>query len=233
MRAARSAVCTGKGKAPAVLITSGQHANETTGVVGALRAARRLAKDPDEHFAVVPLENVDGYELHQRLIVDQPEYMHHAGRFSALGDDLWFYPKVPVDQTARVKALELSGAGLHLNLHGYPAHEWTRPLTGYLPKGYELWTLPKGFFLIINHHPGWKKRAFAMMEEITAALSADRKLVAFNARQIEIAFAHMRRKPFEVMNGFPYLIAEGKSTRCRSRSSPRRLTRPSTARTSS
>ena len=170
-----------------------------------------LSLDPDAHFAVVPLENVDGYELHQRLIVDQPEYMHHAARFSALGDDLWFYPKVPVDQTARVKALELSGAGLHLNLHGYPAHEWTRPLTGYLPKGYELWTLPKGFFLIIDHHPGWKRRAFAMMEEITAALSADQKLVAFNARQIEIAFAHMRRKPFAVMNGFPYLIAEGKS----------------------
>jgi hypothetical protein len=158
----------------------------------------------------VPLENVDGYELHQRLIVDQPDYMHHAARFSALGDDLWFYPKVPVDQTARVKALELSGAGLHLNLHGYPAHEWTRPLTGYLPKGYELWTLPKGFFLIINHHPGWKKRALAMMKEITAALSADRKLVAFNARQIEIASAHMRRHPFDVMNGFPYLIAETK-----------------------
>jgi hypothetical protein len=196
-----------RGNGPAVLITSGQHANETTGVAGALRAAQRLARNPDAHFAVVPLENVDGYELHQRLIVDQRDYMHHAARFSALGDDLWFYPKVPHDQTARVKALELSGAGLHLNLHGYPAHEWTRPLTGYLPKGYELWTLPKGFFLIINHHPRWKKRAFAMMEEITGALSADRRLVAFNAGQIAVAGAHMR-KPIEVMNGFPYLIAE-------------------------
>ena len=198
-----------KGSGPAVLITSGQHANETTGVVGALRAAQRLARNPEAHFAVVPVENVDGYELHQRLIVDDPAYMHHAARFSALGDDLWFYPKVPADQTARVKALTLSGAGLHLNLHGYPAHEWTRPLTGYLPKGYEMWTLPKGFFLIINHHPRWKKRAVAMMEEITAALSADRRLVAFNARQTEVARAHMRKR-FEMMNGFPYLIAESK-----------------------
>lgn len=195
-----------RGRNPAVLITSGQHANETTGVIGALRAAKRLARDPDAHFAVVPMENADGYELHQRLIVDHPHHMHHAARFTALGDDLWFYPKSPVDQTARIEALRLSGAGFHLNLHGYPAHEWTRPLTGYLPRGYAMWTLPKGFFLIINHHPGWKMRAFAMMKSITAALSADRKLVAFNARQMEIARAHMHKNPFAVMNGFPYLI---------------------------
>ena len=53
----------------------------------------------------------------------------------------------PYEIGARNQALELSGAQLHLNLHGYPAHEWTRPFTGYLPRGFELWTIPKGFFL--------------------------------------------------------------------------------------
>ena len=41
--------------------------------------------------------------------------MHHAARFSAVGDDLWLYPAKAVDQTARLEALRLSGAGFHLN----------------------------------------------------------------------------------------------------------------------
>ena len=47
---------------------------------------------------------------------------------------------------ARREAAALSGARLHVNLHGYPAHEWTRPFTGYLPRGFESWSLPRGFF---------------------------------------------------------------------------------------
>src|SRR5262249_51703066 len=54
------------------------------------------------------------------------------------------------------------------------------------------------------------KRAMAMLERITAALSSDRALVALNTRQMEVARAHMRKHPFKVMNGFPYVVAETK-----------------------
>ena len=76
------------GSRPAVVVTGGQHANETTGPVGALRAAQLLLQDPENHLALIPLENPDGYALHQRLCRDNPRHMHHAARYTALGDDL-------------------------------------------------------------------------------------------------------------------------------------------------
>jgi hypothetical protein len=193
-----------KGPGPAVLISSGQHANETSGPVGALRAAHRLASDPDSHFAIVPVENVDGYELHQRLIVENPFHMHHAARYTAMGDDLSFTTEAPgYERQARTEALALSSAKLHLNLHGYPSHEWTRPMSGYLPRGFEMWTIPKGFFLVMCTHAGWEDLGDALLEEVARRLSADERLVAFNARQLACIKAHMPQQPFEERYGIP------------------------------
>ena len=76
--------------------------------------------------------------------------MHHAARYTGLGDDVESRGDTPVyESLIRKEALALMDAKLHINLHGYPAHEWTRPLSGYLPRGFELWTIPKGFFVII------------------------------------------------------------------------------------
>lgn len=198
-----------QGTDPAVLITSGQHANETSGPVGALRAARELVRDPNAHFALVPVENVDGYELHQRLIVDNPLHMHHAARYTAMGDDLSFSsPEPQYERLARNQALALSGAELHLNLHGYPSHEWTRPMSGYLPRGFEMWTMPKGFFLIMCSQPGWSEAGNRLLDEISMGLAADAKLVAFNARQVECVLAHMPDAPFEMRNGIPCIHTE-------------------------
>jgi len=195
-----------KGPGPAVLISSGQHANETSGPVGALRAAQILAADPNQHFAIVPVENVDGYELHQRLIVDNPFHMHHAARYTAFGDDLSFTVPPPIyEREARGKALELSSAKLHLNLHGYPSHEWTRPMSGYLPRGFELWTIPKGFFLIVCTHRGWEAIGETILEEVAKRLAEDKSLVEFNARQIDCVRLHMPNAPFEVRYGIPVL----------------------------
>lgn len=195
-----------KGPGPATLISSGQHANETSGPVGALRAAHRLAADPQSHFAIVPVENVDGYELHQRLIVENPFHMHHAARYTAMGDDLSFTVPDPhsiYERAARNQALELSSAKLHLNLHGYPSHEWTRPMSGYLPRGFEMWTIPKGYFVIICAHPGWEAIGEAVLEEVARRLGEDKGLVEFNARQLACVKVHMPEAPFEVRYGIP------------------------------
>lgn len=197
------------GPGPAVLITSGQHANETSGPVGALRAARALITDPEAHFALVPVENVDGYELHQHLIVENPLHMHHAARYTARGDDISAARAEPLaEQRARAEALRLSGAALHLNLHGYPSNEWTRPLSGYLPRGFEAWTVPKGFFLILCAQPGWEETGRALLAGVTEALARNADLVRINAAQIACFRAHIRDVPFEVQNGIPCFFVE-------------------------
>lgn len=98
-------------------------------------------------------------------------------RVTALGDDLEY--RTPENSGAhlnekeiRFKAQEVSGANLHVNLHGYPSHEWTRPLSGYVPRNFAMWTLPKGFFLIIRHHADWESQAEALLDKVTRHLGA-------------------------------------------------------------
>ncbi len=201
--------CYRSGNGPAVLISAAQHANETSGVVGALRAAQTLAQRPEANFALIPLENPDGYALHQALCRRAPRHMHHAARYTALGDDLEYRDEPPFHEgDARQQALTLSGALLHVNLHGYPAHEWTRPLTGYIPRGFELWTVPKGFFLIVRHHSGWAAQARALTEHVCRALACNADLMAFNAAQRATYNAHAGDLPFEVIHGTACMISE-------------------------
>jgi hypothetical protein len=200
------------GTAAPVMISAGQHANETTGVVGALRAARRLARREGAHFSLSPLENPDGYALHQRLRLGNPRHMHHAARYTALGDDLEYRTRensgaTLFEKEIRIKAEALSGAGLHVNLHGYPAHEWTRPLSGYVPRNFAMWTLPKGFFLILRHLPGWETASEALLDKVTRHLAAIPGLVGENSRQIALYEAHAGETGFRMINGFPCLCS--------------------------
>ncbi len=192
------------GTRPAIVVTAGQHANETSGVVGALRAARRLAEDPGANFAVIPVENPDGYALHRQLCAIHPRHMHHAARYTAFGDDLQSRTEEPWhEKAARLEACRLSGATLHINLHGYPAHEWTRPLTGYLPRGFDAFAIPKGFYLIVRHHPDWADRAVLLRTRLTERLARIPELVAFNRAQLASYRAHAGEPPFPVYHDLP------------------------------
>ncbi len=193
-----------------VMISGGQHPNETTGIVGALRAASALKQREGAHFTISPLENPDGYAIHQRLRQDNPRHMHHAARYTALGDDLEY--RTPENSGAhlnekqiRLKAQDLSGAALHINLHGYPSHEWTRPLSGYVPRGFGMWTLPKGFFLIMRHHPNFEAHAEALIDRVTRHLGKIPGLLAYNDRQIALYEIHAGETGFRIINGFPCL----------------------------
>lgn len=198
-----------KGSSAPVLISGGQHANETSGVVGVLRAAQVLQTKPDAHFALIALENPDGYALHGELRLQHAAHMHHAARYSALGDDIEYRDKPPYfEREARQQALAMSGAQLHVNLHGYPAHEWTRPFSGYVPHGFELWTIPKGFFLILRHHTGWQAEAEALLEHVSAALARVPGLLAFNQRQMALYERHAGPIPFAVKHGMAYTVSE-------------------------
>ncbi|WP_417814128.1 M14 family metallopeptidase [Thalassospira alkalitolerans] len=197
-----------KGTGLPVMISGGQHPNEISGVAGALRGAQELAKRDGAHFTISPLENPDGYALHQRLIVDNPTHMHHAARYTALGDDMEYRSGDGLyEKEIRVRARAISGASLHINLHGYPSHEWTRPLSGYVPRGFDMWTLPKGFFLIMRHHDNWTDRAESFIDQVTRKLAAIPGLLEFNAAQINLYRIHAGETGFRIINGFPCMIS--------------------------
>ncbi|MBX8825306.1 M14 family metallopeptidase [Ochrobactrum sp. SFR4] len=200
-----------KGTDEPMIISGGQHANETTGVVGALRAAHELKSRKGAHFTISPQENPDGYELHRRLCADNPKHMHHAARYTAMGDDLEYRTKDKNgeklwEKAIRTQAEALTGAKLHVNLHGYPSHEWTRPLSGYIPRGFGMWTLPKGFFLILRHHSDWAQQSEELVDHVTRHLSAIDGLVEYNNAQIVLFEKHAGETGFRIINGFPCLI---------------------------
>lgn len=195
------------GQETPMMISAGQHANETTGIVGALRAANRLAARDGGHFTISPQENPDGYEIHKRLCVLQPHHMHHASRYTAMGDDLEYRTGAELYEKAiRLKAEALTSAKLHVNLHGYPSHEWTRPLSGYVPRSFAMWTLPKGFFLIIRHHASWEKEAEQLIDLVTRHLGAIDGLLDYNDAQIRLFEQHAGETGFRIINGFPCLV---------------------------
>lgn len=179
------------GTLPGLVVTAGQHANETSGVVGLLRAAPVLMAERHARVALVALENPDGYALHRHLCATHPHHMHHAARYTALGDDLEARRHPPYHEAdARREALARSEAILHISLHGYPAQEWTRPLSGYVPADFAGWTVPCGFFLILRHHAGVEAQGLAFLEALTSMLATDPDLVAMNRAQLALQTAH-------------------------------------------
>lgn len=197
------------GERPGLVVTAGQHANETSGVVGLLRAAAPLLSESGARIGLVALENPDGYALHRRLCATHPHQMHHAARYTALGDDLEARQAPPFyEDAARREAIELTGARLHLSLHGYPAQEWTRPLAGYVPQGFADWTLPCGFFLIMRHHPGLAGPAHGFLEALTAEIARDPVLVGMNRAQLALRRAHGGGGDALVLNDIACRVSE-------------------------
>jgi len=194
-----------------VMISGGQHANETSGVVGGLKAAQALALKASSHFSISPLENPDGYELHQRLIQNNPKHMHHAARYTALGDDLESRKQEPFyEKNIRQQAKQLSQACLHINLHGYPSHEWTRPLSGYVPNGFDMWTIPKGFFLILRHNgeDKWLRYTEKFLQFVTAKLSQIPELIDSNQKQTELYTQYAGEMSLRLIHGIPCMITQ-------------------------
>ena len=154
--------------------------------------------------------------MHRQLTQSQPRHMHHAARYTALGDDLEYRKQTGRGQTGplyeaaiRAEARARTGADLHLNLHGYPSHEWTRPLTGYVPRGFRDVDGAQG--LLPDPAPiirAGKSVPAGLLTRVTAELACLPELAALNARQIALYEIHAGRLGFEVIDGFPCMVSE-------------------------
>lgn len=189
-------------------LSSGQHANESSGVVGGLRAAQQLLKEGVLAFTYRPLGNPDGYAAFLKLCEISPRQMHHAARYTASGCDL-AYGDVPERVFADAARNKLPQALVHLNLHGYPAHEWTRPLSGYVPRNFSRWTIPKGFFLIMRYQPAYKAMAEEVLQAAIAAVMGYPEQVAMNKEMLSRYLGTVGGADFPIAHDVvPYSITE-------------------------
>lgn len=164
-------------KPPLMAITSGQHANESSPIVGALRAGHDLAAQ-GVGFTICPLINPDGYALFRTLCAENPRHMHHAARYTAGGNDI--SDGTDFESEILTAARARNGADVNVNLHGYPSHEWTRPFSGYLPRGFTRWAIPKGFFLILRCWPGYEELGERVLQAAIGAIAGHQAQMDLN-----------------------------------------------------
>lgn len=205
---------------PTVLVSCRQHANEATSTNAAFAWLTDLLHDGEllrfANVVVHPLENPDGARLHAALCSLAPNHMHHAARYTAFGADLQSEPRVRGETIAESRLRHASAARwrplLHLNNHGYPAHAWVRPQTGFVPLGFEDWSLPVGHLTIVSTHGNDEGAASALRttlaQDVAHALRADAGVRRRTYRQVarSLRYRPFANVPFVYHQGFPFWL---------------------------
>ncbi|WP_026960749.1 M14 family metallopeptidase [Alicyclobacillus herbarius] len=124
---------------PTLFINARHHANEVSSTNAALRLVRDVADDGRVlefvNLVLVPLENVDGANLHFRMASEHPKWKLHAARYNACGlefQEYRFHPDTMFGES-RVypKVWDRWKPDIAIDDHGIPSHEWIQPFSGY------------------------------------------------------------------------------------------------------
>ncbi|WP_313892650.1 M14 family metallopeptidase [Psychrobacillus sp.] len=121
-----------------IVIEAGHHANE----VSSTPAVLKLVKDSymnasllqNVNIIVIPQANIDGSYLLSQMVVEHPEWKHHAARYNAVGLE---FAHVKYQQTIFGEANILPqlmrkwAPDIVVDNHGIPSHEWVQPFAGY------------------------------------------------------------------------------------------------------
>ena len=199
---------------PSILVSARQHANEPTSTnADFLWLEQSLDTALLRGFNVVfqPLENPDGARLYGALRQLANHHMHHAARYTSLGSDVGATPPLNGQLIAERQLHEdvkrRWSPLVHLNNHGYPAHEWTRPHSGYVPLHFEDWSLPFGYLSILIAEPVAKSLLAPSQKRIACQLAAA-GLTRFTAAQVSrnLRYRSAPDLPFTFEGIFPFLV---------------------------
>jgi hypothetical protein len=183
---------------PTLYLNGRQHANEVSATNYILKLAELLATDKSYakyldrvNFVLHPLENPDGAELAYDLQKLTPFHSLHAGRYSALGIDIGYQvgssqPLLP-EAKVRRELQEKWLPDIHLNLHGYPSHEWVQPFSNYSPYMFRDYWIPRGWFAYFRAvssplYGEWAQAGKDMKDMLVKEMNAQRDIYDSNQR---------------------------------------------------
>lgn len=177
---------------PTIFITGRQHANEVSSTSHILKLAEMLATDPKyaamlKRINVIlhPVENPDGAAMAYELQKLTPTHMLHAGRYSALGQDVGGASPLLPESQVRNQVWRQWLPDIYLNPHGYPSHEWVQQFAGYVPPGFRAYLSSRGWYTQLTglrdpRFPDISTATDALREGIASALTRDPKIKALN-----------------------------------------------------
>lgn len=119
-----------------IIIEAGHHSNEVSSTPAVLRLIESLSEDllKEVNVVVIPMANLDGYQLLLRLMAEHPEWKHHAARYNAVGLEysyVRFKDSVFGEANVLPNLLKRWAADVVVDDHGIPSHEWVQPFAGY------------------------------------------------------------------------------------------------------
>lgn len=183
---------------PTLHISARQHANEVASTNYSLMLAERLLQDKDYqdypkrmNIVIQPMENPDGAETAYALQALTPLHSLHAGRYGALGIEIGGpapdgRPVAP-EAAVRKAVAEAWRPDIHLNLHGYPSHEWVQPFSGYAPYLFRDYWIPRGWYAYASslRHPlfrPWAEAGAALRRFIIEDMQGNERIRKSNAK---------------------------------------------------
>ncbi len=152
-------------KLPSQIINCRHHANEVSSTNSAFILLKKILTEekyrylPDKlNLVIVPMENVDGAEIHYQLQKDNPYWKFHVARFNSIGKE--FYYEHFKDDTIHTEAIgfkklwERYLPDIVVDNHGVPSHEWSQQFSGYTSPSYKGFWLPRsllyGYFWVVT-----------------------------------------------------------------------------------
>jgi hypothetical protein len=183
---------------PTLYLNGRQHANEVSATNYILKFAELLATESEYreylkkmNFALHPLENPDGAALAYELQKITPHHSLHAGRYTSLGIDVGYQvnaskPLLP-EAKVRKNLWEKWLPDIHLNLHGYPSHEWVQQFSNYTPFLFRDYWIPRGWFAYFRSislpiFRDWEKAGKDIRSSIIKEFTAKRHIQKSNKK---------------------------------------------------
>lgn len=196
-------------KLPSEIINCRHHANEVSSTNAAFILLKKILTDekyealPDKlNLVIVPMENVDGVEIHYELQKDNPYWKLHVARFNSVGKE--FYYEYFKKDTIHTEAMgfkrlwERHLPDVVVDNHGVPSHEWSQQFSGYTSPSYKGFWLPRsllyGYFWVVtdevykSNYPVNKK-----IEDVVAdKIGEDQEITKWNKEWMSIfeKYAH-------------------------------------------
>ena len=183
---------------PTLFITGRQHANEVSSTSHILRLGELLVTDKSYkeilkkvNVVLHPVENPDGAQMAYDLQKLTPTHMLHAGRYSALGQDVASLVGLPdpllPESLVRTRVWRDWLPDIYLNPHGYPSHEWVQPFAGYVPPGFRTYLSTRGWYTTIGtlrdpRYPNHSQATEAVREAIVREINTNPDVRAMDLR---------------------------------------------------
>ena len=179
---------------PTIFISGRQHANEVSSTNHIFKLAELLVTDPAYrdvlkrvNVILHPMTNPDGAQMAYDLQKLTPAHMLHAGRYSALGQDVESNGTLLPESQVRGRVWREWLPDIYLNPHGYPSHEWVQQFAGYVPPGFRTYWSTRGWYTNLSgvrdpREPDLIQATEALREDIVKQINGNSDVRAMNLR---------------------------------------------------